>query len=134
MILVKIGVLSTLALLPRPCLFTSSALHIVIVHLHLQSSLTSNFARQPPSGHMDLTQVYAISIGGAFGVLLLLNGWPWISYFIRYLSPLTSKYMIYRYVFHRHRLLGPWSLAGVFLQLIYIAENIVCVGLGIPHV
>ncbi len=83
---------------------------------------------------MDLIQAYAIAMGGVFSVLLLLNGWPWIAHFIHYISPLTSKYMVYRYVLRRHRLLGPWSLAGVFLQLIYIAGNIVCFSLGVSHV
>ena len=56
---------------------------------------------------MNLIQVYAIAAGGVFGVLLFLNGRPWIARFIRYLSPLVSMYMVYRYILHRHRLIGP---------------------------
>ncbi len=55
---------------------------------------------------MDLTQVYAIAMGGVFSTFLLLNGWPWIAHFIRYLSTLTSKYIVYRYILHRYRLVG----------------------------
>jgi hypothetical protein len=82
---------------------------------------------------MDLTQIYAIVIGGIFCVLLLLNSLPWIARFVRYLSPLISKHMFYRYILHRHRLVGPWSRAGVLLQLIYVAGNITCISLRVPH-
>jgi hypothetical protein len=83
---------------------------------------------------MDLIQVYAVVMGGVFGVLLLLNGWPRIARLVRYLSPLALKHMVYRYILHRHGLLGPWSRAGVLLQLIYIAGNITCFSLGASNV
>lgn len=83
---------------------------------------------------MDPTQVYAIVTGGVFGVLLLLKGWPWIAHFIRYLSPLTSKYLVYHYVLRRHRLLGPWSLAGVLVQLSFVTGNVLCLSLGVSQV
>jgi hypothetical protein len=75
---------------------------------------------------MDITKIYAIIIGGSFGLLLLINGLPLITRIVRYLSPLVSKHLIYRYILHRHQLLGPWSRAGVLVQLIYIAGNICC--------
>jgi hypothetical protein len=56
---------------------------------------------------MDITKVYAIVIGGSFGLLLLINGLPLIARLVKYLSPLISKHLIYRYVLHRHRVLGP---------------------------
>jgi hypothetical protein len=79
---------------------------------------------------MNLIQVYAVVMGGIFSVLLLLNGWHRIARLGRYLSPPVLKHMVYRYVLHRHGLLGPWSRAGVLLQLIYIAGNITCFCLG----
>ncbi|OCT49043.1 hypothetical protein CLCR_04721 [Cladophialophora carrionii] len=82
---------------------------------------------------MDFSEVYAIAIGAVFGAALLLNGWPWISRCVRPLSPLTSKYLVYRYVLHRHRFMGPWSLAGVLLQLIYVTGNILCIALRMRH-
>ena len=75
---------------------------------------------------MDITIVYANIIGGGFGLLLLINSLPLIIRLVRYLSPLISKHLIYRYILHRHRLLGPWSRADVLVQLIYIAGNICC--------
>ena len=41
--------------------------------------------------------------------------------------------MSYRYILHRHRLVGLWSRASVLLQLIYIAGNITCISLGVSH-
>jgi hypothetical protein len=75
---------------------------------------------------MDISQAYAIVVGGSFCLLLLINGLPLIARLVRYLSPLVSKHLIYRYVLHRHRLLGPWSRAGVLVQLIYVAGNVCC--------
>jgi hypothetical protein len=75
---------------------------------------------------MDTSLVYAIVIGGSFLFLLLINGLPLITRLVRYLSPLVSKHLIYRYILHRHRLLGPWSRADVLVQIIYIAGNIYC--------
>jgi predicted ferric reductase len=75
---------------------------------------------------MDTSLVYAIVIGGSFLFLLLINGLPLITRLVRYLSPLVSKHLIYRYILHRHRLLGPWSRADVLVQIIYIAGNICC--------
>lgn len=76
---------------------------------------------------MDMTDIYAIVVGGSFCLLLVINGLPLIARLVKYLSPLISKYLIYRYIIHRHRFLGPWSRAGVLVQLIYIAGNICCV-------
>jgi hypothetical protein len=75
---------------------------------------------------MDISQAYAIVVGGSFCLLLLINGLPLIARLVRYLSPPLSKHLIYRYVLYRHRLLGPWSRADVLVQLIYIAGNIYC--------
>src|SRR4051812_23060069 len=83
---------------------------------------------------MDLIQMYTIATGSIFGVLVLVNGWPWIARLVRYISPLVLKHMVYRHILHRHRLLGPWSRASVLLQLTYIAGNITCVSLGGSHV
>ena len=75
---------------------------------------------------MDISLIYAIIIGSSFGLLLLINSLPLIARLVRYLSPLVSKHLIYRYILHRHRLLGPWSRADVLVQLMYIAGNICC--------
>jgi hypothetical protein len=79
---------------------------------------------------MDISLVYTIIMGGSFLLPLLINGLPLIAHLVRYLSPLVSKHLIYRYILHRHRLLGRWSRADVLVQLIYIAGNICCFELG----
>lgn len=75
---------------------------------------------------MDITELYAIIVGGSFCFLLLLNGLPFITRLVRYLSPLVSKHLTYRYILHRHGLIGPWSRVGVLMQLICIVGNICC--------
>lgn len=75
---------------------------------------------------MDINQAYAIIVGGCFCLRLLINSLPLIARLVRYLSPLISKHLIYRYIFHRHRFLGPWSRANGLMQLIYIITNICC--------
>ena len=82
---------------------------------------------------MDPNQVYAIVMGGMAFTLLLVNALPWLVRLCHYLSPLMSKHMVYHYLLHRHRLLGPWSRAGVLSQLIYIAGNIICVAFEVSH-
>ena len=41
--------------------------------------------------------------------------------------------MFYRHILHRHRLLGPWSRAGVLLKLIYVAGNATCISLEVSQ-
>jgi hypothetical protein len=55
---------------------------------------------------MDTSLIYAIVMGGSFLLVLLINGLPLIACLVRYLSPLISKHLIYRYILHRHRLLA----------------------------
>lgn len=75
---------------------------------------------------MDISVIYAMVIGSSFCLLLLINSLPLITRLAKYLPPLVSKHLIYRYILHRHRLLGPWSRADVLVQLIYITGNICC--------
>lgn len=77
--------------------------------------------------------MYAIVVGSIFCVLLLLNGLPRLARLVGCLSRLISKHLIYRYVLHRHRFLGPWSRADVLLQLIYVAGNMICIIPGLSH-
>ena len=44
---------------------------------------------------MEISQAYAIVIGGSFFLILLVNGLPLIARLVRYLSPLISKHLIY---------------------------------------
>ena len=82
---------------------------------------------------MDLNGVYALALGSVSCIFILANVLPLLVRLGQYLSPLISKHMVYRDLLQRHRLFGPWSRAGVLLQLIYIAGNIVCAVLGTSH-
>ncbi|KAG9248447.1 putative metalloreductase [Calycina marina] len=75
---------------------------------------------------MDTSTIYAIVVGGSFCLLLLMNGFPLFARLIRYLAPLVSQHLVYCNVLNRHRLLGPWTRAGVMMQLIYFAGNACC--------
>ncbi len=92
-------------------IFISRLLHLLLVLSFkiVCLYLYSNRWRPLRSFIMDISQTYAIIIGGSFCLLLLINSLPLIVRFVRYLSPLVSKHLIYRYVLHRHRLLGLWS-------------------------
>lgn len=56
---------------------------------------------------METTQGYTIVLGGSFLILLLVRGFPLLVDLVNYLVPLISKHLVYRYVVHRHQLLGP---------------------------
>src|SRR5437588_11910258 len=46
--------------------------------------------------------------------------------FIKKISLFASKHLIYPQFIRRHQLLGPWTLAGIFIQLVYMAVNVFC--------
>ena len=90
---------------------------------------------------MDISLLYAIAIGGVFCLFLMVRALPFVIFLFRYLFryfrylssrvsnflfPRISKYFLHTYVVRRHRLLGPWNVAGVIAQLIYIAGNLFC--------
>lgn len=76
---------------------------------------------------MEITQVYAIAAGSVFLIVIFVNLRPYITQCLEILSLMTSKYLVYPQIIHRHRYLGPWSLADVLLHLIYITVNVLCV-------
>ena len=75
---------------------------------------------------MDITQKYAAAAGGVFFMFIVINLLPHITPLIRHISLLTSKYLTYPYLIHRHRFLGPWSPADGLVQLVYLTGNIFC--------
>ena len=82
---------------------------------------------------MDFDSFYALVLGSVFCILIFANTLPLLLRCSRYLSPLISKHMVYRYLLQRHRLFGPWSRAAVLLQLVYIAGNTVCAVFRVSH-
>ena len=75
---------------------------------------------------MEISDAYAIAVGGGFVLLFLVNSLPYVTGLAEYLTTQMSKHLTYPYLLSRHRFLGPWTRAGFGLQLIYIITNIVC--------
>lgn len=75
---------------------------------------------------MIIIHVYAVAAGGIFSVSALIHLFSKIMPLVIYISLRFSKHITYPYLLHRHRNLGPWSRAGVLIQLIYTAGNLFC--------
>jgi len=83
---------------------------------------------------MEITQIYAIAAGGIFPMFILVHLLPWIVRFVKYVFLWISEHLMYPYLIGRHRILGPWSRAVVFIQLIYITGNIFCIGFRVSTI
>ena len=75
---------------------------------------------------MDTVQIYAIAAGGTFSIFALVNLLPFLLPLFARISIFVSKHFTYPYLLHRHRLLGPWSRAGIIIQLAYLSVNLFC--------
>lgn len=83
---------------------------------------------------MDIIQGYAIAAGGAFSIAALVHLLPYILQVATHVSFSISKHLTYRYVLRRHWILGPWTRAGVVVQLVYVAVNIFCASFRAPTI
>lgn len=104
-----------------------SALSSLRLHIFLRSPQVIRNA-------MEITQLYAIAVGGILLLLMLINFRPYIEAFLRAVSLPASKHLIYPQIIHRHRYFGPWSRADVIIQLVYITVNTFCVVFRVPDV
>lgn len=75
---------------------------------------------------MEIIQAYAIAVGGVFSIYFVIAILPYLKPFIAKISLFAFKHLIYPQFLRRHQLLGPWTLAGTFIQLTYIAINVFC--------
>ncbi|ELR09836.1 hypothetical protein GMDG_04319 [Pseudogymnoascus destructans 20631-21] len=76
---------------------------------------------------MDAIQIYAIAAGGTLCIFAFVNLLPLLIPLVTRVSIFVSKHFRYPYILHRHRILGPWTRAGVIIQLAYLAINLFCV-------
>ncbi|KFZ02687.1 hypothetical protein V500_00025 [Pseudogymnoascus sp. VKM F-4518 (FW-2643)] len=76
---------------------------------------------------MDAIQIYAIAAGGTLCIFAFVNLLPLLIPLVTRISNFVSKHFRYPYILHRHRILGPWTRAGVVIQLAYLAINLFCV-------
>ena len=86
---------------------------------------------------MEITLVYAIALGGVLLIPLLINHLPWLPYLTFSIPPSLQqilRYLTYPYLVRRHQFLGPWTCAGLIIQLVYIACNSFCVGFRVSDI
>jgi hypothetical protein len=86
---------------------------------------------------MDVTLGYAIAAGGVLFIPVFIHLLPRLSYLISFAPPRLRwmlKYLIYLYLVRRHRFLGPWTLADVIIQLVYIGGNSFCLSFRVSSI
>lgn len=83
---------------------------------------------------MDITQIYAITTGAIFGLVLMIRAVPFFVRFFRPYSVLLIKHFLYPHVLRRHRFFGPYTRAQVLLHLLYRAVNIFCSIFGVSSI
>lgn len=76
---------------------------------------------------MEVPAIYAIAAGGIFLALFLIQTRHVLFHWTESISVLLSGYLTLPDLVRRHRILGPWSRAGVLLHVSYIAVNIALV-------
>lgn len=99
-----------------PASYTASIIYLTFLHPYHQNQITN----------MDVTQIYAIAAGGVFILFIIANCLHYIKWLVKHIAFFTSRYLTYCYLVRRHRFLGPWTRAGILVQVIYIAINVFC--------
>lgn len=80
---------------------------------------------------MDPIAIYAITAGGIFAILFLVRALSLLASSGHLFSLAVSQHLTLPFVIRRHRFLGPWTRAGVFLHLSYAAINVFLVSFRI---
>jgi hypothetical protein len=74
----------------------------------------------------DPIHIYAVSVGGIFAFLLLVNSLPYFQTLLALAHRLTLRYLVFPQLLRRNRFVGPWSPADVLLQICYVTANAFC--------
>ncbi|KIW36230.1 uncharacterized protein PV06_11478 [Exophiala oligosperma] len=80
---------------------------------------------------MEITQIYAVVIAGIALIFLLQTGVSSFAPRLIATASRTHQYLSYTYVLNRHAFMGPWTVTAVLLRVIYLAVNVVCLGVGV---
>jgi hypothetical protein len=72
--------------------------------------------------------IYAVSVGGIFAFLLLVNTLPYFQASLAFAHRLILQYLVFPQLLRRNRFVGPWSPADVLLQICYVTANAFCLG------
>jgi hypothetical protein len=75
---------------------------------------------------MEITQAYAVAVGGVLSVHFLIAILPFLMPYIGKIYLWVLKYFVYLQFLRRHQFLGPWTLTDIFIQLAYIVINVFC--------
>jgi hypothetical protein len=76
----------------------------------------------------DPVHIYALSVGGIFTFLLLVNALPGFQASLAFARRLALQHLVFPQLLRRSRYLGPWSPADVLVHVCYVAANSCCVG------
>ncbi|KAJ5183255.1 hypothetical protein N7492_000871 [Penicillium capsulatum] len=76
---------------------------------------------------MEIPAIYAITTGGIFLALFLMQTRHVLNHWIEPLSVFLSRHLTLPVLIRRHRIIGPWSRSGVLFHVSYIAVNIALV-------
>jgi hypothetical protein len=75
---------------------------------------------------MDIISIYAITAGGVFVTLFLIIVLPYLYHLAQIIELYISRYLIFLFLFGRHRFAGPWTRAAVLVHLLYTTFNLFC--------
>lgn len=78
---------------------------------------------------MEIPAIYAIAAGGIILSFVLVKALYYLAPLKSIVSVLVSKYLIYPYFLGRSQFIGPWTRAGVLLHVVYLATNLLWIGL-----
>ena len=83
---------------------------------------------------IDITQAYAISAGGIFVVLLLINLRPYMEALLKLIYQVASQHLAYRQLIRHNRYFGAWTPADVLFQMFYVTVNVFCLSFKAPSI
>ena len=93
----------------------------------------SSTSQKPLRLEMEITQVYAVVVGGIASAFLLLALMSSLAPFWAYIRLQMTKHLMYPYILNRHALIGPWSAADVLLQVVYLTVNLFCISFRVAN-
>ena len=91
-------------------------------------------SQKPLRLEMEITQVYAVVVGGIASAFLLLALMSSLAPFWAYIRLQMTKHLVYPYILNRHALIGPWSAADVLLQVVYLTVNLFCISFRVANI
>ena len=73
---------------------------------------------------MEATQIYAITAGGIFVILAIINFLLSIMQKLHACNMIILKHLLYPFFIRRHRLIGPWTRVDALWRILYLTTNV----------